>query len=147
MSMSPVDGIVAVYVAYGVYRGRARGLADEAYRLLRVGVALLAGCGLYGVVSDLISRVIYTGDAVSGPVGFVATMLGTWSVLRVVRTKFTAALETRFAGLAEAGGAMAGGLRTAVMASSAMITAVLAGHENWLGHSWLGSLLHQLVGK
>jgi len=145
--MSPVDGIVAVYVAYGVYRGRARGLAEEAYRLVRVGVALLAGCGLYSVVSDLISKVIYAGDAVSGPVGFVATMLGTWSVLRVVRTKFVNLLETKYAGLAQTGGAIAGGLRTAVLAFSAMITAFLAGHENWLGHSWLGSLLHHVVGR
>lgn len=145
--MNPVDGIVAAYVAFGVYRGKARGLADESFRLVRVGVAMLAGCGLYGVVSDLIGKVIYAGDAVSGPVGFVGTMLATWSVLRVVRTKFVNLLETRYAGLAQLGGAIAGGLRTAVLSSSAMITAVLAGHENWLGGSWLGGLLHQLVGR
>lgn len=145
--MNPVDGIVAAYVAYGAYRGRTRGLADEAYRLVRVGLALLAGCGLYGLVSDLIGKVIYAGDAVSGPVGFVATMLGTWSVLRVLRTKFVNLLETKYAGLAQVGGAVAGGLRTAVLSSSAMITAYLAGHEGWLGNSWLAGLLHHLVGK
>lgn len=144
--MNLLDGMVAVYVAYGAQRGRKRGLAEEAYRLLRVGVALLAGCGLYGLVSGLIGKVLSLGSDVSGPVGFVATMLGAWSLLRVVRARVVAWVTATYQPYAAVGGAIAGGVRNLILAVSAMITAHLAGRSGFLAESGLGKLIAMLVG-
>lgn len=145
--MNLLDGLVAAYVAYGAYRGRARGLGEEAYRLLRVGVALVAGCGLYEIVGDLLSRVVSLGTQFSGPVGFLGTMIGTWSVLRVAKEKMVTWLSTRYVALAETGGAIAGGLRNLVLVSGAMITAHLAGRSEFMADSWVGRLISVLVGN
>lgn len=144
--MNLLDGLVAVYVAYGAQRGRKRGLAEEAYRLLRVGVALIAGCGLYGLVSDLIGKVLATGSEISGPVGFVATMVGAWSLLRVLRARVVAWVTAKYQPYAAVGGAVAGGLRNLTLALSAMITAQLAGRSGFLAESGLGKLIAMLVG-
>ena len=56
--MSPVDIIAGAYVAYGVYRGIRRGLAEESYRLIRLAGALGASCGLYGWVSHAIEGLL-----------------------------------------------------------------------------------------
>lgn len=112
--MSIVDLISAAYVAYGAARGKKRGLADEAYRLLRVGVSFAAGCGLYGLVSDLLKQVLSMGSDVSGPVGFAATMGGAWALLRFAKQKLTAWITARFAPHAALGGAVAGGIRSMV---------------------------------
>ncbi len=144
--MNLMDALVAAYVGFGAYRGRSRGLAQEAYRLLRIGVALVAGCGLFGLVSDGIGKLVHLGPALSGPVSFLATTVGAWSVLRVLREKFLNMMETRFAGLAQIGGAIAGGLRTLALATGAMITAHLAGSDGLLADSWLGRLIASIPG-
>jgi uncharacterized membrane protein required for colicin V production len=144
--MNPVDALVGVYVGYGALRGRSRGLAQESYRLLRVGVALVAGCGLFGLVSDAISQLVHLGPTLSGPVGFLVTSVGAWSVMRVLREKFLNLMETRFSRVAEIGGAVAGALRTLALSSGAMITAHLAGSSGLLENSWLGRLMEHLPG-
>lgn len=125
--MNIVDLVSGAYVAYGAARGRKRGLADEAYRLLRIGISFAAGCGLYGLVSDLLRQVLSLGADVSGPVGFVAIVAGAWSLLRFARKRLTAWIAVRFASHASLGGAIAGGLRTAVWVLSLVSAFHLAG--------------------
>ena len=125
--MSPVDLIAAAYVAYGAARGRKRGLADESYRLLRVGLSFVAGCGLYGLVSGFLKQVLSVGADVSGPVGFVATMAGAWALLRLVRQRLTAWIGTRFSRHAAVGGAVAGALRTLIWVLALVSAFHLAG--------------------
>lgn len=133
--MSVLDLISAAYVAYGAWRGRARGLAEEGYRLLRMAIAFAAGCGLYGLVGDLLSRVLSLGGDVSGPVGFVGVMGGSWYILRTLKTKLTAWLSARFAAQARVGGMIAGGLRTLIIVLSIVGVLNLAGREDVSGRS------------
>jgi hypothetical protein len=122
-----VDLISAAYVAFGAVRGRKRGLADEAYRLLRVGISFAAGCGLYGLMSDLLKNVLSLGADVSGPVGFVATMAGAWALLRMAKRRLTAWIAARFASHAAIGGAVAGGIRSLVWVLALVSAFHLAG--------------------
>ena len=116
--MNITDLISAVYVAYGAWRGRARGLADEGFRFLRMAVAFVAGCGLYGLISDALKKLLSLGGDVSGPLGFALTLGGAWYVLSFVKKSFAAFLAARFATHAALGGAIAGGLRTLLIVLS-----------------------------
>lgn len=138
--MSAADLIAAAYVAYGAWRGRARGLADEGFRLLRLAVSFAAGCGLYGAVSGLLTRVLSLGGDVSGPVGFVGVMGGSWFLLRKLKNNLTALLAARFARQARIGGLVAGGLRTLLIVLSVVGVLSLAGREELSGRSIVGRL-------
>ncbi len=133
--MNILDLIAGAYVAYGAWRGRARGLAEEGYRLFRLAVAFAAGCGLYGLLSDLLTRLLSLGGEVSGPVGFVGVMGGSWYILRTLKTKLTALLAARFAAQARIGGLIAGGLRTLIVVLSIVGVLNLAGRGDVSGRS------------
>jgi hypothetical protein len=128
--MQMLDLISAAYVAYGAWRGRARGLAEEGYRLFRMAVAFAAGCGLYGLISKLLAGLLSVGGDVSGPIGFVSVMGGSWYALRVLKAKLTAFLSSRFAAQARIGGLVAGGLRTLIIVLSIAGVLNLAGRED-----------------
>jgi hypothetical protein len=145
--MNMVDGLVAVYVALGASAGRKRGLAEETYRLLRMSIALVAGCGLYSLVGDLLGKLISMGSDISGPVAFVGSMAGAWTLLRVLRAKLVNGVALRFHAYSELGGAIAGGLRNLVLALAGLITAHLSGHGGFMANSWLGAWIHWVLGN
>jgi hypothetical protein len=128
--MHLLDLIFGAFVAYGAWRGRARGLADEGYRLFRMAVAFTAGCGLYGLISKLLAGLLSVGGDVYGPIGFVSVMGGSWYALRVLKAKLTAFLSSRFAAQARIGGLVAGGLRTLIIVLSIAGVLNLAGRED-----------------
>lgn len=127
--MNLLDGLAAAYVAFGAWRGRASGLAEEGYRLFRMAVAFAAGCGLYGLISDLLTRVLSIGGDVSGPIGFVGVMGGSWMLLKRLRNAIKAWLAARFAAHAQIGGLIAGGLRTLIIVLSIVGVLNLAGRD------------------
>ena len=145
--MNMIDGLVAAYVALGANRGRKRGLAEETFRLLRMSVALVAGCGLYSLVGDLVGRLLSLRDYVSGPIGFVASMVVAWSLLRVLRTALVNWVALRFRSYIELGGAIAGGLRNLVLALAGLITAHLSDYGGFMADSWVGTLIRWVVGN
>ena len=145
--MNMVDGLVAAYVAFGANRGRRRGLAEEVYRLLRVSLAMVAGCGLYSLVGDLVGKVLSLGADISGPVGFVGSMLGAWSLLRLLKARLVDWGSLRFHSFIEVGGAIAGGLRALVLALAAMLTAHLAGRSAFMADSVLGKVIGFMAGN
>lgn len=138
--MSPLDGIAAAYVAFGAWRGRARGMAEEGYRLFRMAVAFAAGCGLYGVISGLLEKVVSIGGDVSGPVGFVGVVGGSWFLLSRLRNGIKAWLAARFADRAQIGGMAAGGLRALIVVLSIVGVLNLAGRDEVKGRSVVGTL-------
>lgn len=142
--MNIADIIAGAYVAFGAWRGRARGLADEGYRLLRLGVAFAAGCGLYGVVSGLLKHAISMAGDVSAPVAFAGTVGGTWWLLSALKKKVIAVLAARFAPYAQIGGAVAGGVRTLLLVLSIVGVFHLAGRapgrDTVVGTSMIGQL-------
>ncbi len=137
--MSILDGISAAYIAFGAWRGRANGLAQEGYRLFRMAVAFGAGCGLYGLISDLLSRTLSIGGDVSGPVGFASVMGGSWFLLRKLRIGMQAWIAARFGAHARVGGLIAGGLRAIVIVLSLVGVLNLAGRKE-AGGSIVGSV-------
>ena len=133
--MNMVDLISAAYIAFGAWRGRARGLADEGFRLLRMAVAFAAGCGLYGLLSGLLKKLLSLGGDVSGPLGFALTIGGTWYLFRYVKKSFAAFLAARFAPHAALGGAIAGGLRTLLIVLSVVGVLNLSNRDGVSGGS------------
>lgn len=144
-----IDAVSAAYVACGVYRGRKRGLSDEAYRLLRLGGAFASGCGLHGLVSGGLDRILSLGGGVSGPVAFVGTMAGSWWALRLVKRRFLEWAAARFEPYIRIGGAVAGGLRAAILALSLLGAFSLAthapGHDVVQQGSWMGRFAAWIV--
>lgn len=125
--MNIVDAVSAAYVAFGAYRGRKRGFSDEAYRLLRMAIAFVAGCGLYGVVSQLIGKVLSLGGEVSGPVAFLGTVGGAWLLLRKLKRGFIAWVFAKTKPYEGLGGAVAGGVRALLIVVSIVAALSLAG--------------------
>ncbi len=116
--MSAIDLIAAAFIALGAWRGRSRGLPDEGYRLLRIALAFLAGCGLYRFVSELLKQAFSMAGDISAPLAFVGTIGGTWWLMRVVKKTLTRFLAARFARHARLGGAIAGGIRVLLIVLS-----------------------------
>ncbi|HMP75209.1 MAG TPA: CvpA family protein [Kiritimatiellia bacterium] len=133
--MNTIDLISALYVAFGAWRGRARGLADEGFRLLRMAVAFAAGCGLYGLVSGLLKKLLSLGGDISGPMGFALTLGGAWYLLGLAKKSFAAFLTARFAPHAALGGAIAGALRTLLIVLSVVGVLNLSNQDGVSGGS------------
>jgi len=143
-----IDGLAVAYMAFGAWRGRARGSADEGYRLIRMGIAYAFGCGLYEVISQALKSLLSLGGNVAGPVGFVGVIGGAWYLTRFVKKDLTAFLAARFASHARLVGAIAGGARTLLVALSIVGVFHLAGNapgrdqvseDSWVGRvaSWV----------
>lgn len=109
--MNPVDLVGAAYIAFGIWRGRARGLADEGYRLIRMLIAFVAGCGLYGFIAALLKKVFSMSGGISTPLAFVLVLGGAWWLTRLLKKTLTTVLAARFARHARLGGMIAAGIR------------------------------------
>ena len=143
--MNLIDLGAVAYTGFSAARGRRRGLADESYRLLRLGVAFGAGCGLFSLVHGLVAKVLSLDHTQSGPLVFVGTVGGTWLLLRSLKKKFTAWVATRFAAHQAIGGLVAGGLRGLLLTLSVLVTGVLAGGGGAVTDSWLARLARFFV--
>lgn len=116
--MNPVDVIAAAYIAFGAWRGRMRGLADEGYRLVRLLIAFVAGCGLYGVVSGALKQAFSLAGGVSAPLAFVLTVGIAWWFTRWIKKTITTLIAARFMKHEKLGGLIAGGLRVLIIVIS-----------------------------
>ncbi|MCO5060428.1 MAG: CvpA family protein [Kiritimatiellae bacterium] len=143
--MNLVDALSVLYVAFGAWRGRARGLADEGFRLLRMGVAFLMGCGIYGWISSLLKKALSLGGDVSGPIGFLAVLLGTWFLFRFMKKSLIAFVAARFTRVAGLGGAIAGGIRTLLIVLSVVGVLSLAQRDDVSGRSFVGKLAERVI--
>ena len=113
--MNPLDFVALAAMAFGAWRGRARGLPVEAYRLLRLAVAFAAGVGLYRLLARAIRAALAVGGEVSGTVAFVASVLGAWALTRRLKRAMTAFIAARWARHARTGGAVAGAVRALLL--------------------------------
>ncbi|MCZ7592660.1 MAG: CvpA family protein [Kiritimatiellae bacterium] len=94
--MSAVDLIAAAYIAFGIWRGRMRGLADEGYRLIRMLLAFVAGCGLYGFISALLKKLFSMTGGISAPLAFIIALGGAWWLTRTLKKTLATLLAARF---------------------------------------------------
>ena len=143
--MNIVDILAVAYTAFGAWRGRARGLADEGYRLLRMAVAFVMGCGLYGWISGLLKKLLSLSGDISGPTGFLVVLVGTWFLFRVVKKSVVTLLAARFSKFAGVGGAIAGGIRTVLIVLSVMGVLSLAQRDDVSGKSFVGKLAERVI--
>lgn len=138
--MNAVDLVSGAYVVYGALRGLKRGLADEAYRLIRVGVALVAGCGLYDWLSQGLESLLNLAPGISDTTGFIATFAGAFAALRLGRRKLTEWIRAKAGPRVEALGGSVAGLFRAGVALTALMTALhlspadtRSADESWIG--------------
>ncbi len=109
--MNPLDLIALVGVALGAGRGRARGLAAEAYPLLRIAAAVAAGVGLRRLIARGIRAALSVGGEVSGAIAFAGSFAGAWWLTRRLKRWMTAFLAARAGRYNRIGGAIAGAVR------------------------------------
>ena len=143
--MHIADLIAAAYVAFSAWRGRVRGLADEGFRFVRMAVAFAAGCGLYELISGALKKLLSLGGDVSGPIGFAVTLGGAWYLLRFAKKSLAAFLAARFARHAALGGAIAGGLRTALIVLSVLGLLSLSNRDEVSGTSVVGRIAERII--
>ncbi len=118
--MNGFDGATAAVMAYGAWRGMRRGVAQEAYRMVRMLVALAAGCGLYGLVARGIGQL---AGGTSGAGGFLVAFGGAYALVRAAKRRFLAWVEARTSSWARWSGGAAGAVRglAAMLAAGAVL--------------------------
>jgi len=121
-----VDGIVAVILVLGLFGGVRRGLSGELLRVITIVVALLIGWyGADTAASWLADRVTLPDDDVR-VVALLGLIVGTYTVLGIVRHVFRIILDFSFRGRLEIiGGGLLGLLRASVFSSIALVGASL----------------------
>lgn len=125
--MSIPDILSLAYMGYGAVRGLKRGLAREVSRLVQIGGAFIAGCGLYDVVGNLLDAVLPLGRGFAGLVAFVATGGGVWALIYRFRRLLESWLTARLAKAQQAiGGLIAGVSRAIVIVAAAFSAANLS---------------------
>ena len=94
--MSIVDLVVVAGLGLGFVRGRKRGLGLELYKLVNIGIPILAGCGLYTLAGGVVSLIPGLGGEGSGLLGFLSVFAGTLFLMRIIRKKLRVYLVGRF---------------------------------------------------
>ena len=129
MDVSLIDLLVVAGVGYGVWRGWHRGLPAELPRVLGLVVFGVSGTGLIRWTSQVLAETRHLTGQATGAVGTVGLMVGAWLLVRLFRTKIGDWAKQRW-GEAKGPGAIAGGLRTLLLACVALL--ILA---HWPLHS------------
>lgn len=119
--MNLIDGVAAAYAAVAAVRGSRRGVADEGYRLLRLLVSFLAGCGLFTLFDKLLDNVLASTLGDSRGVGFAAGLGAAFFLLRKLKASAVAFLQKQFAEKYNRLGGAAAGLVRALTATTALI--------------------------
>ena len=113
------------------------------------GIVRVTGCGLHGLISSGIGRLVSLAGDVSAPVVFAGTMGGAWWLFRLIKQRFVAWAAARFEPYLRIGGAIAGGLRTAILVLGMVGTFTLAGrapgHDAVRYESWVGRIAGWVV--
>ena len=129
-TLSPVDWLVLVGLAYWIVRGIGRGLPEEAARLLVLLITLLGGWPLFGFLTAWLSKVQpdLRNRAAGQLLCFVVCALLVYAVARLVRLTVSKSLGALFEGwIVKIGGAFAGGLRFALGYVAFLLLVTLVG--------------------
>jgi uncharacterized membrane protein len=151
--MATLDVMVAVYLVWGLYQGRRRGLRAEGIRIISLLIVLtfLLGFGLFRMVGNSLAAVADSFTQTRGIVFSVLLMVVTLAVVVSIRK----ALRQQRASMKPAGepplyGSIAGLLRAALVLG---VTLVIAGlllpdflHQALLGDSLTARVLERLAG-
>lgn len=148
--MNGFDYAALAVLGSAIMRGYKRGLAVEFYRLFRMLVALLAGTGLYGILSDLLTSMLNVKSGIADPVMFLGSSLAVWSLLRRLRVWMEAMILAKLPKNYQAiGGAVAAGLKSALLLGGVVTLFSLAdwlpGHESIAQDSITSQIVHFIL--
>lgn len=122
--MNALDLVAAAYAASAVVRGTRNGVGQEGYRLVRITVSFLAGCGLFTVINKAVASMLGSVLENAGGIGFALGIGLAFFAMRKLKVAVTAYVQKRFAEKHNRlGGAIAGFLR-ALTAIAAIIAFV-----------------------
>jgi uncharacterized membrane protein required for colicin V production len=108
-SFTVVDIVAIALVLLGLLRGAARGLSKELAGLISVGAGVLAGWYGYRPLGDYLGRETRLEGAGAYAAAFVATLVGAYVLMRLVRLVLRSIMEFSFKGKIErVGGALTG---------------------------------------
>lgn len=123
--MVPIDILSSVYVLFGTFRGRRRGVPEELYRLVRTGLAFLSGLGLYGLVQSTMQTI----PGFAGAAGFALSYAGVFVLLRKTRKAIRDRLHRTFGEARSLIAAAVGAARSILHTLVFYVTTVLADSE------------------
>jgi hypothetical protein len=144
--MHGIDIAALAYMVFGFFRGRKRGLGFEIYRLLRMAIPVVAGCGMYGLVRKGLTAVPALQGEGAGFLGFIGVTGGAFFLMMKGRSALRAYLERKFDRKSTALKAgLVGLLRTAVV-SIGLITAVELSPADFVtAESRLGGIIRRVL--
>jgi hypothetical protein len=144
--MNLLDLIAAAYAAMAAGQGARKGVALEGYKLVRLGVSVLAGCGLFTLINKAVAVLLGSVlDNTSG-LGFALGIGLAFYAMRKLKAGVIAYLHEKFAEkYNRLGGAIAGFLR-ALTAITALIAFMqmspwIPGGKNSAKHSLIGRVV------
>jgi uncharacterized membrane protein required for colicin V production len=148
--MNLFDLFAAGYVILGFRRGRKRGASEELYRLVRTGLALLGGLGLFAFVrSQLVSLFGLEGGA-AGAIGFLGSFAAVFTALHLIRVRIHTLLKVKCSSLSALAGGIIGAVRAGMNSLVLLFSAILAdlpSLNHWVVEgAFIGKLLHFAAG-
>ncbi|NQU10253.1 CvpA family protein [bacterium] len=126
MRVNPIDLLVVVYLGYGAWRGRARGLPRELPRLLSDLLVAVTGCGIFRWSERFANAISLKAGLASGLTGFIGVIIAAFLLWRLFRTRLREWVARRWPDpdLQRRAGLVAGLLRATVF--SALIVVVVS---------------------
>jgi hypothetical protein len=142
-----VDSTTAVYLTWGIAKGRRRGLSVELPRLAGVTLALVSGTGLIHWTERVIGEFNKISGQIAGVLGWSGGLVGSFYVVRQFRERIRQWIENQWAdeSLQKRAGMAAGFLRTFFI-SSMIVLFLLHTHFAFLVRdSMMGRSLVRIV--
>ena len=119
--MNLIDLVAAAYAAVSAARGSQRGVADEGYRLLRLVMAFLGGCGLFTLFHKALNTLLASTLGDAGGLGFAAGLGVVFLMMRRLRSSAVSLLQRQFAEKWNRMGGAVAGLMRALTAVAALV--------------------------
>lgn len=142
--MNTFDLLSLGLVGAAAMKGRRRGLPQEAYRLFRWGIGLLAGCGLYSLANQFLSGLF---PNVSGLSGFLLGFGGAFALVRTAKTRLIRTLERKVSKeRSQKAGLVAGAIRGGIIAMSLATSAHVSPIFPWKGAITESSMVGTVTG-
>jgi uncharacterized membrane protein required for colicin V production len=113
-----VDLLALAYIVFSVFRGRQRGFLIELPATISIVVFALTGTGLYRWGGRVVAEANMLTRQASGVLGFFGLVAAALVLVQQLKTRLQQWAEKRFiAEHQQLGGAMAGGVRSLVVAA------------------------------
>jgi len=123
MSAGLVDYLATGYVAWGIARGRRRGLFQELPGAISAALFLVTGCGLLHWTERALADVNHLVNKAASLTGLACLATGAWVLMRELRAWLQRRATEKYGDVEtqKTGGAIAGGVRSFALACAALL--------------------------